>query len=264
MDTKQKMTMEILISAVNKEVEFLPKEMNLECNAIIVNQSNKNKIDDIFHKDYNIKAYTLKEKGVGLSRNTALQRATADIILFGDDDIVYDDGYCDLILQAFENNPDADVLLFNMEVEEERKTYFTTKKKQVHWYNCGRYPTYSFAMRREKIHKKNITFSLLFGGGAKYSNGEDSLFLQECLKKGLKIYALPICIGREISRPSTWFSGYTEKFFYDRGILYRYLYGMLATLLAIRFLAAHGKKMCNDISRKEAFKLMKKGIKDAK
>ena len=35
-----------------------------------------------------------------------------------------------------------------------------------------------FAVRRERLQAANITFSLLFGGGAKYSNGEDSLFLK--------------------------------------------------------------------------------------
>ena len=40
----------------------------------------------------------------------------------------------------------------------------------------------------------HITFSLLFGGGAKYSNGEDSLFLKDCLKYGLVVYAVPVCV----------------------------------------------------------------------
>ena len=39
----------------------------------------------------------MQEKGVGLSRTTALQRATADIVLFSDEDIVYENGYAEKV-----------------------------------------------------------------------------------------------------------------------------------------------------------------------
>ena len=107
----------------------------------------------------------------------------------------------------------------------------------------------------------------MFGGGAKYSNGEDSLFIMECIKKGLKILALPISIGREEERESTWFKGYNKKFFYDRGVLYRPLYGVWAKPLAMRWLVAHRKTFFADTSQevtsiKGAYKLMKEGMKE--
>ena len=131
----------------------------------------------------------------------------------------------------------------------------------VHVWNAGRYPTYSFAVRREKLHASNVTFSLLFGGGAKYSNGEDSLFLKECIQYGLKVYAVPAELGAERERESTWFKGYTDKFFLDRGVLYHFLYGALAYPMAVRFILAHGKVMCAEIPKKNALALMKKGIR---
>ena len=102
--------------------------------------------------------------------------------------------------------------------------------------------------------------SLLFGGGALYQNGEDSLFIDECIKKGLKVYALPVDIGKETGRPSTWFKGYDDKFFYDRGVLYRHLYGHLAIVMAYRFLYKHRDKMLKDMSFSQALGQMKKGI----
>lgn len=112
------------------------------------------------------------------------------------------------------------MILFNMDVPEDRATYHIDGYGRVRWYNCGRYPTYSFSARTEKLREANIAFSLLFGGGARYSNGEDSLFLAECIRKGLKVFKAPVTIGKENGRPSTWFHGYNEKFFYDRGVLY--------------------------------------------
>ena len=105
-----------------------------------------------------------------------------------------------------------------------------------------------------------MTFSLLFGGGAKYSAGEDSLFLKQFMDKGYKVYASPVTIGREKEGDSTWFSGYHEKFFYDRGVLYHFLYGHLAKLWALRFLLAHKEKLCRDIPLKEAYRIMREGI----
>ena len=255
-----RMSLQILVSAVGQDVSTLAERMRLESDAIIINQTDSFSFQEYEYSGKKISCYNFKEKGVGLSRNNALLRATADIVLFSDEDIVYDTGYEIKIIEEFKKHPEADMLLFNMRVGEARATYYTQQFHRVHIWNAGRYPTYSFAVRREKLHAAHITFSLLFGGGAKYSNGEDSLFLKDCLKYGLKVYAVPVEIGMEVERESTWFHGYHEKFFVDRGVLYHFLYGKLAVPMAMRFLLAHGAVMCKDIPRKEAFAMMKRGI----
>ena len=116
--------------------------------------------------------------------------------------------------------------------------------------------------------RANVGFSLLFGGGARYSNGEDSLFLHDCLKKGLHIYADTAGLGREVYRESTWFHGYNEKFFADRGVLYYHLYGALASLFAMRFLVVHGVRekngMLAEIPFGRAYGWMREGMRQAK
>lgn len=258
------MRLQVLVSAVGQDVKSLAQRMQIESDAIIINQTDHFAYENFFQNGKQIQAYSFAEKGVGLSRNNALLRGTGDILLFSDEDIIYDAGYEQRILDEFEKHPEADMLLFNMRVGEERATYYTTQFHRVHIWNAGRYPTYSFAVRREVLHASHITFSLLFGGGAKYSNGEDSLFLKDCLSYGMKVYAVPVEIGAETVRESTWFNGYHEKFFYDRGVLYHFLYGKLAIPMAIRFLLAHGKVMCQQIDIKDAFQLMKNGIRDVK
>lgn len=255
------MKLQVLVSTVGEDMDTLAERMNLESDAIIINQTDYFDYHEYRHKNKRIQCFALAERGVGLSRNNALLRAESDIVLFSDEDIVYDEGYEKAVLDAFEAHPEADFLLFNMRVGEARATYYTNKFHRVHIWNAGRYPTYSFAVRREKLHAANVTFSLLFGGGAKYSNGEDSLFLKDCLKYGLKVYAVPVELGRERERESTWFQGYTDKFFIDRGVLYHFLYGVLAYPMAVRFIAAHSKVMCTEIPKKNALALMKKGIK---
>ena len=84
-------------------------------------------------------------------------------------------------------------------------------------------------------------------------------------------------IGRENGRPSTWFHGYNEKFFYDRGVLYRFLYGRAALPMAVRFLLKNrtqmfGRQQTGEVMEKteefgsglsmgQAFSLMRKGIR---
>ena len=76
----------------------------------------------------------------------------------------------------------------------------------------------------------------------------------------MKIYAHTVCIGEEVERESTWFSGYHEKFFRDRGVLYHYLYGWLALPLAFRFLWVHRKEMCKEVPLRCAFAWMRAGV----
>lgn len=258
------MRLQVLVSAVGQKPEELISRMKLQSDAVIINQGHSHGFQRLIQDGHEIRFYDFMEKGVGLSRNTALLRADGDILLFSDEDITYDDGYADRILSEFEKHPKADMLLFNVRVGASRATYHIEKYGRVRWYNSGRYPTYSFAVRREKIHRNNITFSLLFGGGARYSNGEDSLFLRDCLKAGLKVYSVPIEIGEEAERESTWFTGYHEKFFFDRGVLYYYLYGGMAYLFALRFILTKKKVMCSEIPPRQALKLMGQGIREAK
>ena len=248
-------------------METIADTMGLESDAIVINQCDTNDYCEYEYNGNKICCYSFKERGVGLSRNNALLRATADIVLFSDEDIRYEKGYAAKVISEFEKHPDADMLMFNFDVAEDRTTYKIENESVVTRLNCGRYPTYSVAVKREAVQKANITFNLLFGGGAKYSCGEDSLFIWECIKKGLKAYALPVTLGKEEPRPSTWFNGYNEKFFYDRGVLYVPLYGHLAKPLALRWLLAHKGTFFADKNQevtdvKQAYALMKQGMKD--
>lgn len=260
------MTLQTLVSAVQQNMDIIAETMNLESDAIVINQCDKNDYSEYDYNGNKICCFSFNERGVGLSRNNALLRSSADIILFSDEDIRYSKGYAQTILNEFEKRPDADMLLFNFDVVEERRTYNIENETRVTKLNCGRYPTYSIAVRRESVIKANITFNLLFGGGAKYSCGEDSLFIFECIKSGMKAYALPISLGSEEPRPSTWFKGYNEKFFFDRGALYVPLYGCMAKPLALRWLFAHQglffKNNQEVVNVKQAYNLMKQGMKE--
>lgn len=258
------MSVQLLISCVNENIQELLPKAQLNSPVIIVNQCDKDAEEHFEYNGHPIDVYHRNERGVGRSRNVALLHADKEICLFGDEDIVYVEGYEALIENEFAAHPEADGILFQVEVTPERRTYTNTEWGKVSLMNCGRYPAYSMAFRTDKLHKTGIEYSLLFGGGAKYSNGEDSLFIRELIKAGMQIYKSPVEIGEEIPRPSTWFTGYHEKFFFDRGVLYHFLYGAMAAVWGFRFVFTKRKEICKEIPWIKAYGILLKGIKQGR
>lgn len=255
---------QVLVSALNQDSKNLTEQMNIASDAVVVNQCDGYDYREWHTKSGRVQSFGMAERGVGLSRNTALLHADADICLFSDEDIVLEKDYPDIIRKAYQQIPDADMILFNVRVAPKRRTYWNEQRKRIHWYNYGRYPAYSISGKLDAFRRANVHFSLLFGGGAKYSNGEDSLFLKEFMGKGYRVYTAPVTIGREESGGSTWFAGYNEKFFTDRGVLYHFLYGRAAGIMSMRFLLAHKGIFCSEISVKQAYVWMKQGIREGR
>lgn len=258
------MKLQVLISSLENRPEELVRKMNIETDAVLVNQCGESRRTEKEFEGHRILVISDDGRGVGRSRNLCLENATAELVLFSDEDIVYDEGYADKVIAAFEKNPKADLMLFNVRVHPERKTYWNETEQKVSRLNCGRYPAYSIAARRDALIASGVKYSLLFGGGAKYSNGEDSLFLTDCLRKGLKIYTSTGVLGEEEYRESTWFHGFNEKFFRDRGVLFAFLYRGSAWLWAFRFVYLKRNIETKTVGRSKAWKLINEGIKEGK
>lgn len=256
------MKVQVLVATLNQSDYSLLEKMNIQSDAIISNQCDRNLIEKFNYKGHDITFMSFAEKGVGLNRNNALMRASADICLIADDDLVYVDGYVNIVKKAFEDNPDADVIIFNL-YEENEKRFVIKKKFRVHFFNFMRFGAPRIAFRTRSIQKNGITFNLIFGGGTEYSAGEDTLFLHECLKKKLKIIAVPEYIARLTeTRDSSWFKGYTDKFFIDRGALFACMSKKWAKLLSLQFCLRHRKIFEQEKTWLEAYRLMKKGINE--
>ena len=248
------MKLEVMLSVMNLNKTDLDK-MNITCKCTVINQCKKNDFEK--YKNFNI--YSYNEIGVSNSRNRALEHITEDIILICDDDVIYNDGFVANVISEFESNPDADVIFFNM-VNPYRKKRINKKKKRIHFYNCLNYASYNIAFRRERIG--NIKVNTLFGPGAKYkSGGDDTIFITDCLKKGLKIYTSDKTIGQIVSGESTWFDGYNEKFFFDKGALYTAISKRYRKLLILQHLLRH-REILDKLKFSEAYKMMIKGSKD--
>lgn len=259
------MNLQVLVSTMNQTDHSILDKMNIDSDAIIINQCDGYRYEKFEYKGNIIHFLSFAERGVGLSRNNALMRATADICLFADEDIVYVDKYKEIVIKAFRENPKADMIIFNiLSKNPERPICKIQKESKVRWYNCLRYGAARIAIKTDVIKQKNIYFSLLFGGGAKYSAGEDSIFIVECKKKGLKIFANPTIIGYAGQEDSSWFEGYTDKYFIDKGVLYGLISKRWGRLLCLQFALRHRDMFKKDKTWKYAYNLMLEGMKEVK
>lgn len=256
------MDIEVLVSAMHQKDMSIADKMNINTDAIIINQCDENNFCENMHNGKTIRMYSFNERGVGKSRNNALMRATGDICIMADDDVVYVDGYENIIKEAFENNSKADMIMFNVpSYNKDRQSVKIISSQLVRWYNCLRYGTFNIVFRRQSVLRANVFFSLLFGGGAIYSSGEDSLFISDCLRRGLNIYVNPAVIGHVYQNESTWYKGYNQKFFYDKGIFFAALSNKYAILLILQFVIRKHFLYKSEMSFYNACKFMIEGMR---
>lgn len=258
------MSFEVLLATCKQDnIKKLLDKMNIDSDIIVSNQTSDCSYEEFSYKNSKVKVYNLNSVGVGLNRNNALMNANADIVLLADDDVIYEDNYKMLIINEFKKHPEADMIIFNMSNKHKKtKRKHVNKWTRVRKYNCLKYGTTKIAFKLNIIKEKNIYFSLLFGGGARYSCGEDSLFILESLRKGIKIYASPLNIGVIGEGQSSWFRGYNEKFFFDKGYFHKVAFRKFAKLMNIQFLIRHKRIVCNDIKFFKAYRLMNNGTKE--
>lgn len=256
------MKIEVLVATMNQKDLGIYRRMNLRTDAVFANQADMYSYEEFVDNNRTIKMITTAERGVGKNRNNALMYATGDICIFGDDDMRYIDNYEEIVMQAFNKLPKADVIIFNIETVgvETRSRRLNNQIKRVHIFNCLNYGAGRIAVRRETLMKKNIWFSLLYGGGAPYSSGEDSLFLTEAIRKGMKIYTYPVKIADIEQGTSTWFNGYTAKYFEDKGIWIANAFPKQKYFLSIYY-SYKLRKITDNFSGFKIFKMLTTGIR---
>ena len=234
------------------------EQMNIHSDVVFANQSDTTRYDELNFGGHCARMITTDTRGVGVNRNLALTYAKGEVCLFADDDVTYDDDMEQRVLAEFDAHPDADIIIFHLDTDSERKQikYSQTKK-------CGRFCRMPWgacrvAFRLSSVKKANLWFTTLFGGGCVFPSGEDSMWLADARKKGLTFYVSKETIGKVSFEESTWFTGYDEKFFYGKGAFYQAVHPKTKYLWMLYF--AFRTKSKSKFSTEEKFVWMKKGI----
>ncbi len=139
-----------------------------------------------------------KHKGVGLSanRNFALRLATADVVVFADDDARFSNEGLDVIQKTFEEHPELDVAFFQASTYTGRPLKDYPQKP----YNYGDLPkemqisALEKACRRTSIQGR-LQYDERFGLGTKmFACGEEQIWLTDAERLGLQMKYFPIKI----------------------------------------------------------------------
>ncbi len=255
---------QVLVATMHQNDFSLVHQMNIRCDAILANQAeceNRQVQNFTFGK---VTMITTAQRGVGRNRNTALDSATSDILLFADDDVIYQNDMPMAVTEAFQSNPDADVIIFSMDYTRNGQLIEQRhlQKHRMHLYNSLRFGAVSIAVRRSSMEKAGIRFNENFGGGCKYSSGEDSLFLRDCYRNRLHVYSHDYVLGRCARDSSSWFTGYNKKYFFDKGVLMGCLFPRFSYLMTLYFAIRFKRK--TEISAIQRIRLMYRGLLESK
>lgn len=249
------MNIETLVVTTNQTDRSLPERMNLQTDAIIGNQCGREEVTEFEYNGHRIRLVSTATRGVGINRNGILMRAEGDICVLADDDMTFLPGYGDTVREWFEKLPEADVLIFNLEGG--KKRYRHKKVEKINALTYGKFGAARLAFRRRPMMLSGVMFHTMFGGGCEYSCGEDTLFLRDCLRRGLKIYGVPASLARIEDGDSSWFEGYTDKYFFDKGVLYHALNPRLCRVHGLIHCLRYRKKYGQYGWKKAAAQMMK-------
>lgn len=232
--------MQILMSTVN--AQFAPSRAGLDGSIfVVVNQIISTDGDETECKKYGTRHKVFaaleerRESGVARSRNRAIDLATEDICLLGDDDQIYFPDTIDRVERAFSMHPEADIITFMEKTPEGnlRKSY--PKQPMRHSVlSVMRVREPEIAFRLSSIQRFGLRFDEDFGF-SKYVIGEGYIFLVDAIKKGLKVMFVPEVISIHPAE-STAAIGSTEKnVMYSKGAMFRRALGPMSLPFLLTF-----------------------------
>jgi len=251
---------EFVIATTGRKKTDFAKKMNLCVPAVITNQCGRYQI----LQEENIVMIDTPTHGVGINRNIGINLTDAEYAFIVDDDMVFYDNAIDILDQALEIHPDADIIIFGFDYVKDLKIVRKRmqKSERVKLHNCLNYGICCALVKVSSIRQKNISFTTLFGGGCLYGCGEDSLFYLECVRKKLKVYTYAESVGMNQYRESTWFKGYNDKFFYDKGAWVACAFPIIRWPMILYFVLRFKKR--SNLSHRMILKRLKQGVKGFK
>jgi len=261
----ENINIQVLVATMNKTNPGcinLYKKMNLSTSAVIINQAS---FMETFSKS-NLTIISVIERGLSNSRNMALNHSTEEVCVLADDDIEYVSEYEEIIKKAYLATPDADIIIFDYDTNDNHRkcTKLGKKIKKIGLLNSLKVSSVRITFKRKSIVVNDLKFDTNFGAGARFPAGEENIFLIDCLNAGLKIYYNPQVICKVTFDKSSWFNGYNEIYFKTKGAFAYKVFNWKYNLYIIQFIFRKHKRYKSEISALNAYKFMLKGISEYK
>lgn len=261
---------EVMLSVMNIKDEDdyrkIVKNNNITGSIVAVNQIETRDEFNITKGEKRI--YTYKEKGASKSRNRLLEVANGDICIFADDDTKYVEDYQKIIINEYRKNPKADIIIFYSENKNQnREKNKKIGNKKINSLDVMKVRTYEITIKKEaleKVKKLGIKFDCNFGPGALFLKGEETVFISDLLRSGIKIYSVNTKICSANNETSTWFTGFNEKFLYDQGAIFYRICPKWHKALIFQYIVRKYNLYKKNLNIIQAYKQMKNGAKKCK
>ena len=215
-----------------KNIQFPKRDDNREFIVLVQNPDEASYVFDTPQT----KLVELKSRGVAKSRNAALKYASGKYLIFGDDDITFDELGISQLVNYFEAHPECAIISAQTtdETGTLRKTY-PTKEAKLTKYNSAKAATYEIMVRLDAIRGANISFDENFGAGADNYLGDEYIFIADALNRGLAGVYLPIrvAIHPKDSSGSAWG---TRRDLSARAAVFSRVFGPTAPIFRALFL----------------------------
>ncbi len=251
---------EILLSCMFlSDSKEMIKRSHITSDTVIINQC-----DEENYKEENIcnallRTFSVTDRGLTKSRNLAISKSQADICIICDDDEIFNEGYEKAVSSAYDALPDADIIIFDMA---DRPLKWGNSIKRLGYIDLMSVSSWQITFRREKLLASGVLFDENMGAGSGNGAEEEFRFLTQCRKAKLRIYHYPFRLASVAQTQSTWFKGFDEEFFVNRGNTTRYIMGLPLSVLYAAYYAFAKRKQLSGMSMLRAFSYTVKGIKE--
>lgn len=232
----------------------------ISSDALIVNQCGENAYREYMNGDSRIRILSVDDTGLTKSRNLAIRSSQADVCLLCDDDEILADRYEEEIITAFRDLPEADVIVFDVKGI---GSGLSGLPRRLKYFELMHVSSVQISFRRESLVRSGVMFDERMGAGSGNGAEEELKFLTDCRRRGLDIYYVPFVIAEVVESGSTWFKGFDEEFFVNRGVTTRYIMGYVPALLyGLYYSVRKRKQFESGISWFKAFRLIIRGMNE--
>ena len=241
--------------------------MNLQTDAVIANQASKNTYEETTINGHLIKLITTTSRGLSRNRNVALVHSDqdADILLFADDDLVFEDGYETKVITEFVKHPEAKAIKFNVHdlsnsrcISMNRITEFEKATRR----NMSSSGVVGLAIRASSFIQYNFKFNECFGSGTQQNSGEDTILIMQMINSHFPLFRSPVDIAGIDQTESSWFEGYNNKYFESAGAVIGTIFPRLCYLLVIRSAYRFSKREKCEMRFRDILACYYKGIRN--
>jgi glycosyltransferase involved in cell wall biosynthesis len=231
-------SLEILISTKDRDnLDFLNNifvKNNAHSSSILIINQTQN-LNFSCPQSENVNLINVNEIGLSKSRNLAIENSKSDICLLSDDDIVYENNFDSIILNAFNINPSADIITFKMNdfkgnSFKDYPVIINHNKKSLSFVN-----SVVIAFRRNSIISNKVFFDENFGLGSTFQTSDEYVFLRNALNLNLNIvFHNEVILSHPVE--SSGKDVASDRILFAKGALFYKYYNILSFFKLIHYL----------------------------